>query len=94
MQWLYFSAKKNLLHSSGCLEEELVECVENPCATATCSVEGAVCVSDNCLECHARWFLGFEEVTDICTAGVSLIRVSANIQCEMAKPRTHRPCEF
>jgi hypothetical protein len=25
-------------------------------------------VSDNCIECRARWFLGLEEVTDQCTS--------------------------
>ena len=53
--------------STGCFEEELEECLVDLCQNATCDVPEAVCVADNCLECSARWFLGFEEVTDLCT---------------------------
>ena len=52
---------------TGCLEEELEECLVDVCQNATCDVPEAVCVADNCLECSARWFLGFEEVTVLCT---------------------------
>ena len=55
---------------AGCLDDDLVDCEENPCVTATCGVEGAQCVQDNCLECHARWFKDLEEVTDLCTTGL------------------------
>ena len=48
-----------------------MQCVVDPCQNATCSSDSrAVCVADYCLGCNARWFVGFEEVTDMCTTGV------------------------
>ena len=50
--------------------EPEVECLVDPCVDSTCEdVLGAVCVTDRCGACTARWYSGDREVTDSCEGG-------------------------
>ena len=39
-----------------CVNSERVECFADPCATATCEVEGSACVSNTCGGCSAEFY--------------------------------------
>ncbi|XP_041355745.1 uncharacterized protein LOC121373284 [Gigantopelta aegis] len=54
----------------------VADCTEDPCFGQTCSRSGAVCRPSRCGACHAKWFIGNDEVdcTPDCPIGVRKAR--------------------
>ncbi|XP_041355862.1 collagen alpha-2(V) chain-like [Gigantopelta aegis] len=55
---------------------DVADCAENPCFNQTCGIPGSVCRQSRCGACHAKWFVGNEEVdcSPECVPGVRKVR--------------------